>query len=246
MTVTENVANKKEIKETIKNPRNLIIGVWATMGTGKSTLIEGIQNLWPGLVVIDEDYEGNPYLDLAYKDPRRYSFSSQVWSRIRKAERYLEINPEKVSLIIPGGVDKGYARTYRERGDISDNDWQTYLRLDRVLETYLPRPDINIWLTIGEKERLNRIIKRDRGAEKKVDPRFLIDLARIMREECLSSGAPVIEVDAEHQDFRNRDKIEEITEGLEYQIYQLLKPKFKDPSSGLLLPQFMKEKGVWV
>lgn len=246
MKVEQKLIIGSEKKEIIKPSREIIIGVWAAMGTGKTTLINGMGEILPDSLVVDEDYEGNKYLDLQYKDPKRYSFNCQVWSRIRKAERYLEIDPNKVTLIIPDGVDGSYARTYRELGNISDLDWSTYLRIEKVLNAYLPKCDVNLWLEIGNEQRIKRIHDRDRGAESSVNPNFLSILARIMKERCYADGAPVIEVDAEHQDFRNKEKMAEIVEGIEYQIGKELKSKFNDPVLGIKKPQFLIDGGQWV
>lgn len=100
-------------------------------------------------------------------------------------------------------------------------------------------------LVIADKSLESRVNNRGRDIEKNVDPNFLTKLNQIMTKNSEESGIPIIPIDSEHQDFRNPERMAEIVEGIEYKIDQLFKDKFKDPSSGLLLPSFIKEKGGW-
>lgn len=240
---------KVEIKEILAPPRHLRIGVAARVGSGKSTLIEGLGLAWgKEAILIDEDFKNNPHLSKAYDDPRKFVLDSQNWAFDRKVGQLKAVN-NHFAVFVPLLVDKAYAKTYYKMGDISEKDWKEYVKNynETIASGKVPQPDVILNLLIWDPALLRRIKERGRVFEQGITLEFLKTLGESLNECILESGIPVIPIDAEYQDFRDSKKMVDIIEGIEYEINQEFKDKFKDPSSGLLLPPFLGgRKGMWL
>lgn len=246
MTEIENKLNAHEANEALIHPRHIRIGIEGPMGIGKSTLMKKLAEYWPGVKVIDEVIANNPHMPKAYLEPERYSFPSQICQLGNKVISLQEVKRlEKIApvVFITLENDLGYAISY-----LSGDELSTYMLLYNLMVDLdvVPQPDVILKLVIEDKPLFDRVQKRDRDFEKPVKEEFLTKLNGIMAENVKKSGVPVIEINAEHYDFRKEEKMADLVESIEYQINNKLRDKFKNPSSGVSLPPFIEEKGVWV
>lgn len=123
----QNLITRAEAKEIIVQPRHLRIGVEGPMGSGKTTLMEKLQELWPEAKFIDEVFMENPYLAKYYDNPGLYAFHSQIRQLGTKVNLLQGVGTDKPSVFVTLKNDKSYAETL-----LSKDDLGTYLLLYRI------------------------------------------------------------------------------------------------------------------
>ncbi|EKE13220.1 MAG: hypothetical protein ACD_13C00052G0009 [uncultured bacterium] len=155
-----------EGKETLEK-KPLVIGLVGCLASGKTTLSEELARRW-GIEPIEENYPANPFLEKFYKDPKEYSFKSQVFFLSSKVEQLKSIDRSKVSLIDPElNMDFIYAKTHFKMGWMNENEWNLYQNIFFTITTKdsLVYPDMHIVVAADQEELKQRIIDRGRNYE---------------------------------------------------------------------------------
>lgn len=238
--------NVHELKERVSQSRHVLIAIDGPMSSGKSTLMQELMHYWPEVKFIDEIFIDNPHMAQAYNNPKEYGFPSQIHQLGNKGWSLLEVGKvleENPAVCVSPYNDKSYAEDYLDKNMLT-----TYMLIFNLLVEgkVIPKPDVIIKLIVRDEVLIERVHKRDRNIERPVKDEFLVKLNELMDKNSKKSGVPIIEIDSEYYDFRNKKRMDELVESLEQQIYHKLKNKFTDPSSGIKLPPFIERKGVWV
>ena len=158
------------------------IGIAGTIGVGKSTLTTELAralNFEPVL----EEVDGNPYLDLFYKDMKAYGTMMQVWllnHRFRQHREFVtRISLGKIRGVVQDRTiweDTIFARMLNEHPEriISDLDYNTYLDLfDNMVLRELVFPQILIYLDVRPETAIERIRRRGRVMEQTITLEYL-------------------------------------------------------------------------
>ena len=153
------------------------IAVEGVLGVGKTTLAKALGAKY-GYAVYNEPVETNPYLEVFYKDMKR-------WGAIMQLHllhvRYLM---HQRAVVAPTGViqdrslygDTVFARNLHKRGLMSETEWQTYQVAWESMRQHVVYPDLIIFLHAPVEVYAARIASRDRQCEKAVDLDYLHDL----------------------------------------------------------------------
>lgn len=150
--------------------KRVILGISGNIGVGKTTVVEMLAKYlkWD---FYREPAGENPYLRLYYEDPTRWGLHSQVYFLTRRFEEEKRLS----KLNRPYLLD----RTIYEDGEIfakialKDDEYKTYLKLYRLAISYLPSPNLIIYLRAPIEVLVDRIKKRARDEEKLISYQYL-------------------------------------------------------------------------
>jgi deoxyadenosine/deoxycytidine kinase len=142
-----------------------LVVVSGNLGTGKTTLVQRVgQNLnWH---TVYESVEDNPYLEDFYNDMRTWSFHLQIYFLGHRAKQQLEVVAAYNSVIMDRSVYEDanvFARALHSLGNITDRDYENYLRVFNLVVGILPPPDLLIYLKAPIEVLIKRMHHRGLG-----------------------------------------------------------------------------------
>jgi deoxyadenosine/deoxycytidine kinase len=118
----------------------------------------------------------NPYLPNFYLDMRQWSFQLQVYFLGHRAEQHLEMWNDSRSAIIDRSIYEDafiFARALYHMGNLTELDYQTYLRLFNLVIKTLPVPSLLVYLKAPVTVLMERIRRRGRDIETSISPEYL-------------------------------------------------------------------------
>ena len=151
------------------------IGLAGNIGVGKTTftkLLSEKLNCTPFF----ESVSDNPYLSDFYSDMKRWSFNLQIFFLHKRFEMHQKMSASLTSVIQDRTIYEDleiFARNLYQLGKLSQRDWDNYCGLFKVIDSYLERPDLIIYLKTSTDILLSRIKTRNRTFEQNIDPEYL-------------------------------------------------------------------------
>jgi deoxyadenosine/deoxycytidine kinase len=183
---------------------NKFITIAGNIGAGKSTLVYMLsQRLrWEPFF---EPVANNPYLADFYQDMAAWGFHSQVYFLSHRLRVYSELSKSNSSVILDRSLYEDaeiFAHNLFKRGIMDKRDYETYESLYQSLVSFLPTPDLMIYLRASTETLINRIEKRGRDYEKTISPDYLSQLNKSY-ESWISgfSLCPVLTIPSDNLDF---------------------------------------------
>lgn len=162
----------------------MFIVVSGPIGVGKSTVTR-IYSQITGFDALFENFQGNPYLESFYKNPREFAFKTQaffLWDRFNK---HYQSVMSKRNVVADRSIyeDAIFAKVLNKRGEMNDDEYfRTYLPHFKILTNILPPPDLMIFLRASLDTLLYRIRKRSREMEKDIDVEYMKTLSQSYEE----------------------------------------------------------------
>ena len=187
------------------------VAIAGNVGVGKSTLTRLLADRlgWePFYEAVDE----NPYLADFYGDMRTWSFHSQIYFLSRRLRHHRQLLDHPKSVVQDRSVYEDaevFARNLFLQEDMDERDYRSYCELYEVLTSFLPPPDLVVYLRATVPTLLRRIAKRGRDYEKGIARDYLDRLNRLY-DEWIDGFAlcPILTVPAGELDFvANRDHL---------------------------------------
>ena len=151
------------------------IGLAGNIGVGKTTftkLLSEELNWTP----IFESVSDNPYLSDFYSDMKRWSFNLQIFFLHKRFEMHQKMSASLMSVIQDRTIYEDleiFARNLYQLGKLSQRDWDNYCGLFKVMNSYLKKPDLIIYLKADTDTLLSRIKKRGRDYENSIDSEYI-------------------------------------------------------------------------
>jgi len=198
------------------------------IGVGKSTLVTMLSEHL-GWKPFYEPVAENPYLADFYRDMRAWAFHSQVFFLAHRLRIHHQLLEYPSSVVQDRSVYEDaeiFARNLYLQGHMAERDWKTYRRLYESMLTFLPAPDLVVYLRASVTTLQKRIAMRGRDYERTISPEYLAQLNRLY-EEWLEhfTLSPVLIVPADELDFVARpNDLDIIIQGLQ----QALEPNGQD------------------
>ena len=151
------------------------IGLAGNIGVGKTTFTKLLSEKlnWTPFF---ESVSDNPYLSDFYNDMKRWSFNLQVFFLHKRFEMHQKMSASLTSVIQDRTIYEDleiFAKNLYRLGKLSQRDWDNYYGLFKVMNFYLKRPDLIIYLKAGTDTLLRRIKKRGRDYENSIDPEYI-------------------------------------------------------------------------
>jgi deoxyadenosine/deoxycytidine kinase len=174
------------------------------IGAGKSTLVELLADRL-GYRPYFEPVAENPYLADFYGDMKRWAFHSQVFFLTHRTRMHRALMDDSSSVVQDRSLYEDaevFARNLYQQGNMSSQDWETYLELYRTISSLLPPPDLVVYLRCSVPTLRRRIAKRGRGFEASIADEYLDGLNRLY--ESWIEGfelSPVLVVPGDRLDF---------------------------------------------
>jgi deoxyadenosine/deoxycytidine kinase len=155
-------------------PKRLIL-LAGNIGAGKTSLTERIGEKL-GWATAYESVADNPYLPDFYKSMQDWAFHLQIFYLGHRTEQYLHFMELPKSAILDRSLYEDahiFARALHHMGNMSDRDYQAYIRLYNLVVKSLPRPDLLIYLNAPVPVLMERIRRRARNIETGISEEYL-------------------------------------------------------------------------
>ena len=151
------------------------IGLAGNIGVGKTTFTKLLSEKlnWEPFF---ESVSDNPYLSDFYSDMKRWSFNLQIFFLHKRFEMHQKMSASLTSVIQDRTIYEDleiFAKNLYRLGKLSQRDWDNYYGLFKVMNFYLKRPDLIIYLKADTDTLLRRIKKRGRDYENSIDPEYI-------------------------------------------------------------------------
>jgi len=151
------------------------VAVAGNIGVGKSTLVERLAERL-GWEPFYEPVGDNPYLADFYDDMQTWGFHSQIFFLTRRLRMHRMLTENPTSAIQDRTVYEDaevFAYNLSLQGNISDRDFETYRELYQVLTSFLPAPDLVVYLKAEVDTLQDRIATRGRDYERAIPKGYL-------------------------------------------------------------------------
>ncbi|MCO7175285.1 deoxynucleoside kinase [Sporolactobacillus kofuensis] len=192
-------------------PSHKLISVAGMVGIGKTTFATALAHHLHYRTSF-EKVDGNPYLDLFYKDFERWAFHLQIFflgERFKETQKMAASSESYVqdrSIYEDTGI---FAKMHYEKGTMSEADYRTYTSLfdAMVMTPYFRHPDLLIYLHGSLEATIQRICQRGRGLEKETPNSYWEEM--FMRYEQWVNEfdlCPVLKINIDDYDLINDSK----------------------------------------
>ena len=154
------------------------IGIAGNIGVGKTTFTEKLAEKF-GWTAYYESVIDNPYLSDFYRDMKRWSFNLQIYFLHHRFATHMDMSKNTGGAIQDRTIYEDveiFARNLYEMKFMSERDWSTYCELFRNMESFLPKPDLIIYLKASTDTLISRINQRDRDFERNINSEYLHSL----------------------------------------------------------------------
>ncbi|MBK8021381.1 MAG: deoxynucleoside kinase [Chloroflexi bacterium] len=187
-----------------QNPPKRFIAVAGNIGVGKSTLTRLMSAAFGWEPFLEAAAE-NPYLADFYVDMRRWSFHSQVFYLGKRLEHHRALVDHPGSVIQDRTVYEDaeiFARNLHDQELMSARDYDAYRRLYKAVSSFLPPPDVIVYLRADVPTLLRRIRQRGNDYEQQIAPDYLARLNALYEDWIADwSYCPVLTIQADEIDY---------------------------------------------
>ncbi len=190
------------------------IAIAGNIGAGKSTLTRLLSQSF-GWEPFYEAAAENPYLVDFYADMRRWSFHSQVFYLGKRLEHHRQLVDHPGSVVQDRTVYEDaeiFARNLYEQGNMSPRDYDAYRRLYRAVSSFLPPPNLIVYLRGSVAKLTEHIARRGNDYERGISPAYLEQLNHLYEAWIGDwTACPVVCIEMDGLDFlQNRADFEQI------------------------------------
>ena len=182
------------------------VAIAGNIGSGKTTL-SGLLSKHYKWDAHYEDVDDNPYLNDFYKDMQRWSFNLQVYFLKSRFGQVKEIHSNEKNVIQDRTIYEDafiFAPNLHAMGLMSTRDFENYLSLFQLMETFIPAPNLLIYLRSSVANLVGQIQKRGRDYENSIRIDYLTRLNE--RYEAWISQydrGKLLIIDVDDMDFEN-------------------------------------------
>jgi deoxyguanosine kinase len=176
------------------------------IGAGKTSLAEAMSRRF-GTRLILERFEENSFLPMFYADPQRYAFPLEMSFL---ADRYQQLKEElfRTDLFLHGIisdyiVDKSLIFA---RKTLNQDEYLLYKKLFEIVHSFLPKPELLVYLHCSTDSLLRNIRKRGREYERDIKADYLQKIHESYMEFIRSRPeASILVIESDNLDFVGRE-----------------------------------------
>ena len=151
------------------------ISIAGNIGSGKTTLAKLLSKHYRWNAHY-EDVENNPYLDDFYNNMHRWSFNLQIYFLNSRFRQIKKIQEQKTNLIQDRTIYEDayiFAPNLHGMGLMSSRDFDNYLSLFYLMESFISPPDLLIYLRASISTLVQQIHSRGREYENSISIDYL-------------------------------------------------------------------------
>lgn len=151
------------------------IAVEGPIGVGKTSLAEFLAKEFNGRVLL-EDVDGNPFLNNFYNDRKKHAFQTQLFFLLSRYRQQKDLSQQELfnSAVVSDYLfakDKIFAYL-----NLDENELALYEQVYRLLDARIPKPDLVIYLQARTEILLERIKKRNKTYEARIEEEYIENL----------------------------------------------------------------------
>lgn len=201
------------------------IAIAGNIGSGKTTLTTLLSKNY-GWEPQFEDVDDNPYLNDFYKDMQRWSFNLQIYFLNSRFSQVQKIHKEGKDVIQDRTMYEDahiFAPNLHAMGLMSSRDFENYQNLFKLMNIFIPAPNLLIYLRSSVANLVEQIQKRGRDYENSIRIDYLSRLNE-RYEAWISSynHGKLLIIDVDNLDFQNNKKdLEAIIDKIDVKIKDL-------------------------
>ncbi|NVK05687.1 MAG: deoxynucleoside kinase [Flavobacteriia bacterium] len=146
------------------------IAIAGNIGSGKTTLTTLLAKHY-GWEAQFEDVEENPYLDDFYSEMQRWSFNLQIYFLNSRFRQVVDIRESEKDVIQDRTIYEDayiFAPNLHAMGLMTSRDFDNYMSLFHLMESFLQPPDLLIYLRASIPTLVDQIQKRGRQYENNI------------------------------------------------------------------------------
>ena len=193
--------------------KHYYIAIEGVIGVGKTTLARMSQAEFEADILL-EVFEENPFLARFYEDRKRYAFQTQIFFLLSRFHQQHEAIPAALAhrnLISDYTFDKNkiFARL-----NIEPDELAMYERVQEIMATKIPLPDLVVYLRADPAVLMARIAARDRAYERAMDRAYIAALVNAYDDFFAHyTQSPALTIDTNELDFvRHADDLRAVQE----------------------------------
>ena len=182
------------------------IAISGNIGSGKTELTKLLSRHY-GYKAVYGPSEENPYLNSFYEDMRRWSFNMMVQSLYANVRQLAALKETGEDFIRDRSLyDDVYifAPNLQSMGLMTSRDLTTYTKLFELMQSFLPQPDLVIYVRGDVPTLIRHIQKRGREYENGIRLDYLSNLNNRYEQLAESYEGKIIVVDTDELDFVER------------------------------------------
>lgn len=195
-----------------------LVSLSGVIGAGKTTLASGLKDVY-GFNLVKEAYDTNPFMPKVYAGQKSFALDSQLYFLLSRCE---QLKPEALldKISVSDYImqqEMIYARVW-----LDALQFDLYRKINAVMAKTVTSPSLVIYLKSTPAGCLKRIKERSRPYERDIDLSFLENLHNSYQRFFETFNlCPVITVDAEAVDFRQKEQVESLGKKINYYIGNL-------------------------
>ncbi|MGJ3237532.1 MAG: deoxynucleoside kinase [Anaerolineae bacterium] len=188
------------------HPSHQFIGIAGNIGAGKSTLTSMLAEHFNWEPFYEANAE-NPYLADFYDDMERWSFHSQTFFLGKRLEHHRQLIDHPGSVVQDRTVYEDaeiFARNLYQQGKMNARDYDAYRRLYQAIASFLPAPDLMIYLEADVDTLMTHIRRRGRDFERNISTDYLNQLNQLYTHWIDDwTACPVLRIKMKGRDFQH-------------------------------------------
>lgn len=180
------------------------IAISGNIGSGKTTLTTLLAKHY-GWTPKFESVAENPYLDVFYKDMKRWSFNLEVFFLKERFKDVLAIAQSTTHIVQDRSIFEGvhiFSANNKDMGNLDERDFNTYMELFEIMTSLVKLPDLLVYLRSSVPHLIENIRRRGRDYEQSIPIAYLENLNQ-RYEQFVWEKYPgkVLVVEVDHLDF---------------------------------------------
>jgi deoxyadenosine/deoxycytidine kinase len=181
------------------------IAIAGNIGSGKTTLTSLLSKHY-GWDAHYEDVDDNPYLNDFYKDMQRWSFNLQVYFMKSRFGQVQQIHSGDKNVIQDRTIYEDafiFAPNLHAMGLMSTRDFDNYSSLFKLMNAFIPAPNLLIYLRSSVPNLVEQIQKRGRDYENSIRIDYLNRLNERYEAWISEYENKLLIIDVDNLDFEN-------------------------------------------
>lgn len=180
------------------------IAISGNIGSGKTTLTTLLAKHY-GWTPKFESVAENPYLDVFYKDMKRWSFNLEVFFLKERFKDVLAIAQSTNPIVQDRSIFEGvhiFSANNKDMGNLDERDFDTYMELFEIMTSLVKLPDLLVYLRSSVPHLIENIRRRGRDYEQSIPIAYLENLNQRYEQFILEKyPGKVLVVEVDHLDF---------------------------------------------